>query len=98
MKTTTKSHGDSIVLEVRRLKEENVAEHGFNARAIGAAIRRHQQEHSERVVSRERPNTDQQDNRLPTPSRNDPLDYNLQPCCGVTLADPGSKEFLILGL
>ncbi len=24
-------------------------------------------------------------NRLPSPSQNDPLDYNLQPCCGVAI-------------
>ena len=53
MKTGARSLGDSIVLEVRQLKEENAAEYGFNARAIGAAARRHQQEHPERIVSRE---------------------------------------------
>jgi len=55
MKTTTRTHEDSIVLEVRRLKEENAAEYGFNARAIGAAARLHQQEHPKRIVSREHP-------------------------------------------
>jgi len=55
MKTTTRTHQDSIVLEVRRLKEENAAEYGFNARAIGAAARLHQQDHPERIVSREHP-------------------------------------------
>ena len=53
MKTTTSNQQDSIVLEVRRLKEENAAEYGFNARAIGAAARLHQQDHPERIVSRE---------------------------------------------
>ena len=59
MKTTNRYLGDSIVLEVRRLKEENAAEYGFNARTIGAAARRHQQEHPERIVSREHPNAEQ---------------------------------------
>ena len=59
MKTTTRTHEDSIVLEVRRLKEENAAEYGFNARAIGAAARLHQQEHPERIVSREHPTAEQ---------------------------------------
>ncbi len=58
MKTTTRLHGDSIVLEVRRLKEENAAEYGFNARAIGEAARHHQQEHPERIVSREHLNAE----------------------------------------
>jgi len=30
------------------------------------------------------------DNRLPAPSRNDPLDYNLEPCCGVALSVVGA--------
>jgi len=59
MKATSRSHGDSIVVEVRRLKEENAAEHGFDARAIGEAARRHQLEHLERIVSREDPNAEQ---------------------------------------
>jgi len=59
MKTTTRTHEDSIVLEVRRLKEENAAEYGFNARAIGAAARRHQLEHPERIVNREHPTAQQ---------------------------------------
>ena len=59
MKTTTRTHQDSIVLEVRRLKEENAAEYGFNARAIGAAARLHQQDHQERIVSREHPTAEQ---------------------------------------
>ena len=59
MKTTTRTHQDSIVLEVRRLKEENAAEYGFNARAIGAAARLHQQDHPERIVSREYPTAEQ---------------------------------------
>ena len=53
METTSRTHEDSIVIEVRRLKEDNAAEYGFDARAIGAAARRHQQAHPERIVSRE---------------------------------------------
>jgi hypothetical protein len=30
------------------------------------------------------------DNRLPALSRNDPFDYNLQPCCGVALPVAGA--------
>jgi hypothetical protein len=30
------------------------------------------------------------DNRLPAPSRYDPLDFNLQPCCGVALPVAGA--------
>lgn len=30
------------------------------------------------------------DNRLPAPSRNGPLDYNLLPCCGVALPVAGA--------
>ena len=59
MRTTTRTHEDSIVLVVRRLKAENAAEYDFNARAIGAAARLHQQEHPERIVSREHPTTEQ---------------------------------------
>jgi len=53
MKRKANAQADSIVHEVRRLKEENAAEYGFNVRAIGMAARRHQQEHPERIVSRE---------------------------------------------
>ncbi len=47
------AQGDSIVTVIRRLKEENAAEHGYEARAIGSAARKNQQEHPERIVSRE---------------------------------------------
>lgn len=53
MMTSTKPREESLVQEVRRLKEENAAEYGFNIRAIGEAARRHQQDHPERIVSRE---------------------------------------------
>jgi len=53
MITTTRPHEDSLVQVVRRLKEENAAEHGFNIRAIGEAARRHQLDHPGRIVSRE---------------------------------------------
>jgi len=64
MKTATRYPGDSIVMEVRRLKEENAAEHGYDARAIGAAARRNQQEHPERIVSREGRDADQEGDAL----------------------------------
>lgn len=53
MMTSTRPREESLVQEVRRLKEENAAEYGFNIRAIGEAARRHQQDHPERIVSRE---------------------------------------------
>lgn len=56
MTTLTKNQEESLVAQVRRLKEENAAEHGYNIRAIGAAARLHQQEHPERIVSREKKN------------------------------------------
>jgi len=42
---------DSVMDEVRRLKEENAAEYGFNVEAIGRAARRRQQEHPDRIVN-----------------------------------------------
>ena len=53
MTTSPKTQGDSLVTLVRRLKEENAAEYGYDIRAIGAAARRNQQEHPERILSRE---------------------------------------------
>jgi hypothetical protein len=72
MKTTTRNQQDSIVLEVRRLKEENAAEYGFNARAIGAAARLHQQDHPERIVSREQPVAEQGVDGKPPEARQPP--------------------------
>lgn len=43
---------DKTMLEVRRLKEENAAAHGFDIDAIAAAARKHQEAHRHRVVSR----------------------------------------------
>ena len=52
MTTTTEKKTDSIILEVRRLKEENAAEYGFDIRAIAAAAQARQREHPERMVTR----------------------------------------------
>lgn len=43
---------DETMQEVRRLKEENAAEYGFDVEAIAAAARKHQDAHPHRVVSR----------------------------------------------
>jgi hypothetical protein len=52
MKTEIEHESDSIVRQVRRLKEENAAEHGFDLRRIAAAARSRQKLHPERMVSR----------------------------------------------
>jgi hypothetical protein len=52
MKTEFVHESDSIVCQVRRLKEENAAEHGFDLRRIAAAARSRQKLHPERMVSR----------------------------------------------
>ncbi len=52
MKTETSSESDSIIRQVRRLKEENAAEHGFDLRRIAAAARSRQKLHPQRMVSR----------------------------------------------
>lgn len=43
---------DSIVAQVRRLKEANAEKHGFDPRAIAAAARENQRKHPERIVTR----------------------------------------------
>jgi len=58
MSTITEQRPDSIITEVRRLKEENAAEHGFDLRKIAAAARIRQREHPERVVTRIPPNAE----------------------------------------
>ena len=52
MTTTIEQSAESIILEVRRLKEENAAEHGFDLRKIAEAARERQREHPERMVTR----------------------------------------------
>ena len=54
MKTTIEQETDSIVIKVRKLKEENAAAYNYNIRAIGEAAQRHQQNHPERIVNREK--------------------------------------------
>lgn len=56
---STEQKPDSIIMEVRRLKEENAAEHGFDLRMIAAAARTRQREHPERMVTRIPPNAEQ---------------------------------------
>ena len=52
MITTIEQSAESIILEVRRLKEENAAEHGFDLRKVAEAARERQREHPERMVTR----------------------------------------------
>jgi len=52
MTTTIKQNTESIIMEVRRLKEDNAAEHGFDLRKIAEAARARQREHPERMVTR----------------------------------------------
>lgn len=52
MKTEIEHEPDSIIRQVRRLKEENAAEHGFDLRRIAASARSRQKLHPERMVSR----------------------------------------------
>jgi hypothetical protein len=52
MATAIEEKSDSIILEVRRLKEANAAEHGFDLRKIAAAAQARQREHPERMVTR----------------------------------------------
>ena len=59
MSTTTDQKPDSIIREVRRLKEENAAEHGFDLRKIAAAARLRQREHPQRMVTRIPPTAEQ---------------------------------------
>lgn len=59
MSTTIELEPDSIILAVRRLKEENAAEHGFDLRKIAAAARTRQSEHPHRMVTRIPPNAEQ---------------------------------------
>jgi hypothetical protein len=56
MNTTIERRPDSIIMEVRRLKEENAAEHGFDLRKIATAARARQSEHPDRMVTRISPN------------------------------------------
>ena len=59
MKTISKDRSHSINTEVRRLKEQNAAEHGFDLRKIANAARARQMEHPERMVTRILPNAEQ---------------------------------------
>ena len=43
---------DSIIAQVRRLKEAHAEKHGFDLRAIAAAARANQRKHPERIVTR----------------------------------------------
>ena len=52
MTTPIEQSMDSIIMEVRRLKEENAAEHGFDIRKIAEAARARQREHPERMFTR----------------------------------------------
>ena len=52
MQTIHGQKPDSIVREIRCLKEDNAAEYGFDIRLIGAAVRLQQRQHPERMVTR----------------------------------------------
>ena len=52
MATTIQQSAESIILEVRRLKEENAAEHGYDLRRLAEAARERQREHPERMITR----------------------------------------------
>jgi len=47
-----KSTVDPVLAEVRRIKEEIAAEHGYDVARIIAAARKAQEAHPERIVSR----------------------------------------------
>ncbi|MCF6312982.1 MAG: hypothetical protein L3J39_11075 [Verrucomicrobiales bacterium] len=52
MTTIIEKNTESIIMEVRRIKEENAAEYGFDLRKIAEAARARQREHPERMVTR----------------------------------------------
>ncbi len=59
METTIEQNMDSVIMEVRRIKEEIAAEHAFDVRKIAEAARERQREHSERMVTRIPTNAEQ---------------------------------------
>jgi hypothetical protein len=75
MSTTTEQKTDSIIMEVRRLKQENAAEHGYDLRKIAAAARSRQHNHPQRMVTRIPPNAEQAhgDQPLTRPALKDEL-------------------------
>lgn len=52
MSTHIELKPDSIILDVRLMKEENAAEHDFDVRKIATAAQARQREHPERMVTR----------------------------------------------
>ncbi|MEI7708778.1 MAG: hypothetical protein WCI90_10965 [Chlorobium sp.] len=52
MQTIHDQKPDSIIREVRCLKEDNAAEYGFDVRLIAAAAQLQQRQHPERMVTR----------------------------------------------
>lgn len=52
MNTLTDEKTDSIIEQVRRMKEANAAKHKFDVRAIAAAAQVNQRKHPERMVTR----------------------------------------------
>lgn len=50
---------DSILREVRRIKDENAAKYGYDVRALGKALQKEQRQSGRKVVSRpsKQPNT-----------------------------------------
>lgn len=64
---------DPVICEVRAIKRQVVAEHGGDLDSFFAAIRQRQSQNP-RLVKSTGGQQRAVDNRLPAPSRNDPLD------------------------
>jgi hypothetical protein len=56
---------DSIIREIRCLKEDNAAEYGFDIRLIGAAVQMQQRQHPERMVTRILTDAEKADGKQP---------------------------------
>ncbi len=65
MTTLLENETDSIIEQVRRLKEANAEKYGFDVRAIAAAARANQRKHPERMVTRVPTNAGPADGEVP---------------------------------
>jgi len=76
MKTTDypKTLIDPVITEVRRHKQEIAEAFGFDVVALGRSLQR--REIGDPRFKAPQANETVVDNRLPAPSRSDPLDYN----------------------
>ena len=43
---------DSILREIRRIKDENAAKYGYDVRALGKALQKEQRQSGQKLVSR----------------------------------------------